>query len=392
VTDLQPGTRVAYRGLALSIYVGAFVFGIVMSSLGSLLPGLVGKVGFENSAAGGLFLLMNFFMLLGSLAFGPICDRFGYRLLLLLSIVLIGTAFLTLAEAGLYRVVATALALLGLGGGALNGGTNALLNDISPERRAAALNMLGIFFGCGALSMPFLMGSLLSTLGLERILIGLAVLTVAPLCLFAAAEFPNAKHAGGIKWGELQTVLRNPLLFLFGFLLFFESGNEFTIGGWLSTFVGGPLGAAPRTAAFVLAGYWAAMMTGRLAVSRLGTRIRPHVVVTVSALVAAAGAAGLALASSVPEAAVCALAIGLGLAAIFPTTLAQAGEDFSEFSGTAFSVIFVMALTGGMTAPWLVGRIAQTSGVGVGFWVPSCSCVAIAALQWIIRSRTRVAS
>jgi len=178
-------------------------------------------------------------------------------------------------------------------------------------------------------------------------------------------------------------------LFLFGFLLFFQSGNEFTVGGWLSTFVGGPLGGTARTAAFVLAGYWSAMLLGRLAASRIGSRVPAHVTVAVSALVAAAGAAGLATAPSVPVATACALALGLGFASVFPTTLAQAGEAFARFSGTAFSVIFVMALTGGMTAPWLVGRIAQNSGVAAGFWLPAASCLAIAVLQGIIRLRAR---
>ena len=51
--------------------------------------------------------------------------------------------------------------------------------------------------------------------------------------------------------------------------------------------------------------------------------------------------------------------IGLGFAAIFPTELAQAGEAFAKFSGTAFSVIFVAALCGGMISPWLAGKIAH---------------------------------
>jgi fucose permease len=85
----------------------------------------------------------------------------------------------------------------------------------------------------------------------------------------------------------------------------------------------------------------------------------------------------------------CAAMIGLGFSAIFPTTLAQAGAAFPRYSGTAFSVIFVMALTGGMTAPWMVGRIAQNHGVGAGFWVTVAGCAAIAALQGMIAAMTR---
>jgi hypothetical protein len=38
-----------------------------------------------------------------------------------------------------------------------------------------------------------------------------------------------------------------------------------------------------------------------------------------------------------------------------------------------------------MTAPWLVGRIAQSQGVGSGFWITAVSCAGIIALQALIR-------
>jgi fucose permease len=249
--------------------------------------------------------------------------------------------------------------------------------------------MLGIFFGIGALLTPFLIGTLLDRLGLHLILICLLAMSIAPFLLFLSAGFPAPKHEGGFSRGELRSVLGNPLLFLFGFLLFFQSGNEFTIGGWVSTYLGERFGLSGSVSAYVLAGYWAAVMVGRLLVSRFGGRIASSTLVLGSSVLALTGCLGLILAG--PQAAVCAsvVLIGLGFAAIFPTTLAQAGTVFPEYSGTAFSVILVMALSGGMSAPWLVGRIAQTHGVGAGFWITASSCAAIAVLQVIIRLRSR---
>jgi len=63
-------------------------------------------------------------------------------------------------------------------------------------------------------------------------------------------------------------------------------------------------------------------------------------------------------------AAFAAVLIGLGFAAIYPTTLAVVGESFPAFSGTAFSVVIALGLCGGMISPWLAGTIAQTPGSG----------------------------
>src|SRR5512147_3126469 len=101
-----------YPRLQLSIFAGAFVFGIVMSSLGSLLPALFKAIGFEKVEAGGLFLIMNFAMLVSSLLFGPICDRFGFRAVLITSTIMVAGAFALLSGAGSYGVIVASLAVL----------------------------------------------------------------------------------------------------------------------------------------------------------------------------------------------------------------------------------------------------------------------------------------
>jgi len=47
-------------------------------------------------------------------------------------------------------------------------------------------------------------------------------------------------------------------------------------------------------------------------------------------------------------------------ASIFPTTFGVAGSKFEAYSGTAFGILFAIALTGGMLLPWAVGRLAQS--------------------------------
>jgi len=111
--------------------------------------------------------------------------------------------------------------------------------------------------------------------------------------------------------------------------------------------------------------------------------------VAVSALLAGAAVACLLLAPSQPAAIVAVIFVGLGFAAIFPTTLAQAGEAFAQFSGTAFSVIFVVALGGGMTAPWLTGKLAQAHSTGTGLGLVVFNCAMIFLLQALATWRAR---
>ncbi len=387
-TDRAPAS---VRRLTASAFAGMFVFGIVMAILGAVLPSLFEKIGFGAGAAGNLFLSMNFAMLVMTVFFGPLVDRFGFRTLLLASSLLVAASFVLLAGAATYPALVLAVVVLGLGGGGLNGGTNALTSDINEgERRGPALNVLGIFFGFGALTIPFLTGVLLTTLGLRGVLLLATVFGLVPLILYAVLRFPRAKQPQGFPITEAAKVARDPRLWLCGFLLFFESANEFTVGGWISTLLQKTHGTGPSAAALVLAGYWAAVMAGRVLSARLVRRLGKERLVLAGAAVALAAALVLWLSPSRTAAMAAAVVIGLGFSPVYPTVLAVVGERFAALTGTAFSIVLAVGLAGGMIAPWLAGRIAETSGLRQGLVVPVVNCVLIIVLMaFIVRLRQR---
>jgi FHS family glucose/mannose:H+ symporter-like MFS transporter len=370
--------------LMSAAFAGMFVFGIVMAVLGAVLPSLFERIGFGEGAAGNLFLTMNFAMLVMSLVFGPLVDRFGYKALLVVCSILVAAAFFLLSLAASYGLVLAAAVVLGFGGGGLNGGTNALTSDLNPEKRGAALNLLGIFFGFGALTVPFLIGTLQRSLGLRTILSFAALIGLVPLALFALLRFPAAKQAQGFPIRAAARVVGHPLLWLCALLLFFESGNEFTAGGWISTYLQRTFGTGPSAAALVLAGYWAAVMGGRLLSARLVRVLRTERLVVISAGLAFAAAVLLAASPTAGPAMAAAVLLGLGFSAIYPTTLAIVGESFAAFTGTAFSVVIAVGLAGGMLAPWLAGRIAQASSLRHGLLIPVFNCAMILVLLALI--------
>ncbi len=99
--------------------------------------------------------------------------------------------------------------------GGLNGGTNALTSDIhEAEKRGPAMNVLGVFFGFGARTIPFLIGTLLASLGMGRILLLAVLLSLVPFVLFAASRFPRAKQSQGFPIKDAARIGRDPLLWL----------------------------------------------------------------------------------------------------------------------------------------------------------------------------------
>ena len=387
--DLGRPDRSQVARLQFSAWAGIFVFGIVMAILGAILPSLFERVGFGAGAAGNLFLTMNFAMLVTTVFFGPLVDRFGFKSLLAVSAALVALAFLLLSRASSYGLILAAAVVLGLGGGGLNGGANALTSDLHEgEKRGAALNVLGIFFGFGALSIPFLIGTLRDLLGVPTILLIATAMSLLPFIIYVVLRFPRAKQAQGFPIKEAARIARSPLLWLCAFILFFQSGNEFTAGGWISTYLQKTHGVGENAAALVLAAYWAAIMLGRLLSSRLVRRLRNETLILGSAVLAMAAAGLMALAPSGASAAAGAVVLGLGFAAIYPTTLAIVGGRFAALTGTAFSVVIAVGLVGGMLAPWLAGRIAEGSSLRHGLIIPVVNCAMIAVLTLLVARET----
>ncbi|MFN7994920.1 MAG: MFS transporter [Bryobacteraceae bacterium] len=381
--------RIALLGAAAN--AGMLVFGVVMALLGAVLPALSARIGFDLAQAGQLFLVMNLCMLVCSLGLGPAMDRIGMKAPMTLGPLAVGGALLLLAFASQFPMLLAAVALLGLGGGALNGATNTLVADLHPEagRKSAALNLLGMFFGFGALLLPFGIGSLLNRLGLVSILAAAAILCAGVAVFSGSLAFPPPKQSGGKAAGDVGRFLRMPLVWTFAMLLFFESGNEFLLGGYISTYLTREIRLPLSSASYALAGFWAAIMLSRALSSRVLLRVPGPRIIMCSAAVSALASAALVLAGGAGTAVIAAVTLGFGLAGIYPTTLGVAGARFAEHSGTVFGILFTVALAGGMLLPWGVGQIANSAGMRAGLALAPVSFLMILLIASRIGQRAK---
>lgn len=338
--------------------LGILIFGIVMAILGALLPSIITKFGMEMSKAGSLFMVMTFGMLGGSILFGPLADRFGYRWILVLSTLLISLGFYGIAVAGGMTALVGALLAIGLGGGVVNGGTNSLVADIYPENRGGGLSLLGVFFGVGAFGTPFLLGSLLDLYTYESLMAALAWTMAAPLLFFALVHYPEPKQAEGFPVREALKLTREKPLLLFGAILFMQSGLEMTMGGWTSTYLEQEIGMQGSRAVLFLSFYWAGMMVARTGLGKLLGRIGSYKILYGSLSISLLGAILMISALSQNLAIAGITLLGVGLAAGFPVILGLVGDRYTHLSGTAFSLVLTIGLTGGMIVPWFIGVLA----------------------------------
>jgi FHS family glucose/mannose:H+ symporter-like MFS transporter len=359
-------------------------FGIVLTTLGSVLPSIIERFGIDKVQAGGLFVLMTLGIIAASLVFGPMVDRYGYKEILLAATALIFIGLEGIAFAPSMTLLRVAIVIIGFGGGIINGATNALVADISADARGANLNLLGVFFGVGAVGVPFGLAILTGRFSQSALIAGVGALMVVPLVIIAATGFPAPKQPQGFPIAAAGGLLRDPLMLLMGVMLFLESGLELTVGGWTSTFVHEELAVEAGKALVILSLYWLGMMLARIALGSILRRMS-HVTVLYGCLaIALAGSALLLTASSAATATLGVFLLGVGFAAMFPTVLGFIGDRYASLSGTAFSLAFAMALVGGMLLPYVAGILGGKYGMRGSFVIVPAAIVILAALLGIL--------
>jgi MFS family permease len=356
------------RFVFLAACAGMLLFGMVMLSLGTVHTFLTGRFGLDPIGVASLAGLLPFGILAGSLIFGPVVDRFGYRIPLTVAAILILVAFETVAAAATFVPVQAAFFFIGLGGGVINGGTNALVADISGENRGSRLSILGVFFGIGALGMPMATALLLRWFTPASIIAGFGASILLPVILFLAVRFPAPKQVQGFPIKEGAALIRDTTLLLLSMILFFESAAEGLVNNWTPAFLQHAGGLGTGESLYMLTILSASLTVTRLVLGGLLSRIARGTVLTLSLAIAALGAGLLGVAPGLSGASVAMVFIGIGFAAGFPVILGIIGGLFPQLSGTAFGIALVIALTGNTVMNTLLGVVSGAWGIAVFPW------------------------
>jgi len=355
--------QVNHRLVFLAACLGMLLFGIVMITLGSTLPELISRYNLTQIQAGSMFSILPMGILAGSLIFGPVADRYGYKGLLIANALLILIGFESIAYGNHPAWLMLSVFIIGLGGGVLNGATNAVVADISENTKGAQLSMLGVFYGVGAMAMPTLINILKNHLSPQQIIswVGWSILLV--VMVFVAIRFPQPKQSQGLSIGQALPLLRSKSLLLGGFILFFASGIEGITNNWLTTYLESHKSLIREQALFSLSALVFSLTVARVVLGKVLKVYSSSKIFILSLVFQAIGVGFLFLGTGYVDLMVGVIFIGIGMAAIFPIMLGYISELFSQWSGTAFSIALALALIGNMLINYNTGYLIQGNGV-----------------------------
>ncbi len=343
--------------LILAAVLAIFVYGVIAAMLGTILPGLSERFHLTPNQNGKIAFAQALGLMLASLAVGPLIDNEGKKIGLIIGLALIALSLFALPKARGFGSIVAMMFLLGLGGGVVVTGANALVSDVAEAHRGTALNLVNLFFGLGGMATPFIAANLLKR-DTVRLCYTAGVFAIIALAVQWAAPIPGPTGVQSFVLADAGAVLGKPILLLCGLLLFLYVSCEVGMWNWLSQHLIAQGIPESRALNVLSLGFALGLLVGRMAASAILIAVPPATVTLVSA-VAMAVTSYLALKARTAKAAgILVFIVGLAMAPVFPTTLAIVGDAFPRMTGTAIGFAITCGWLGLAVSSRIIGAIA----------------------------------
>jgi fucose permease len=371
----------AKHAATIALHAGFVVAGVIASLLGPVLPMLIARWSLSDERAGLFFTAQFCGSMAGVASVSVLIPWRGYKLphVIGFTFMAIGVALLNMGSesAGLF-----AAALFGYGLGLIIAATNLWIAEVAGARRGAALSILNLAWGIGAVACPPLVMFAQLRHGVPALLFGIAGISlVIALILVAVHTEPHSGRNGGALTSVAYPTVSKQTALALGLLFFLYVGSESSIGGWIAAFAKrmGTVRGNQWTLAPMF--FWAGLIAGRALVPAMLSRIRENKLMAFGLLLAGIGDAALLEMRTFRGMVGCAVLIGLGFANIYPLLVACLVRSFGDRAKSVGSAMFALAALGGASMPWLVG-VASTKlgGLHAGLLVPLAGCLAMIGL------------
>jgi fucose permease len=337
--------------------IAIFIYGMIAAMLGTILPDLSNRFKLSPSQNGTIAFAQAMGLVIASVSVGPLLDNEGNKVGIVLGLALIGIALVMLPRAPGFRSIAVLLFLLGIGGGTLVTGANALASAVGEAHRATALNLANLFFGLGALATPFIAANLFGR-NWVRLCYTIVGVTAVTLAIEWLTAMPGPTGASHFVLRDAAPALGRPLLFMIGLFLFLYITCEVGVWNWLPRHLIAQGIPESRALNILSLGFALGILIGRVGILPVLSHV-PNIRVTLVGSIAMAITTFLMLRVKSSSAAwVLVFLAGLSMAPVFPTTLAIVGDAFPRMTSTAIGFEITCGWTGLAVSSRIIGMIA----------------------------------
>lgn len=380
-----------HRRVMRSCYFAFLIVGIGSLMIGAIMPALLRDFNKGYDYGGLLLSLHSMGNFVASFIAGIIAVYIGRKNALLLVSASLFIGFAGMAMTGSSLVLLITFFLTGFGRGSLSNIANIIVNDVS-EGDPAPLNILHTFFAVGAFLAPFFAAWVIKRgMGWRFTLVTISALALVMIIVFFLTKIDN--HRGEIKKtgeGSARSLdfLKSLDFHLSTGILFFYVALEYSINGWVVTYLQDTGLMSPSLAQTTLSLLWVIIIFGRLFSAYISKTVDKKTILLLSSL---GGMIffGLFMLASQPFLIILSiLGLGFCIAGIYPTGIANAGEVLKG-SSLAMGLLLGISGFGAIAMSYITGIVAERVGIAGGMVSISVAAVLMFVLALINKFRPK---
>lgn len=348
-----------------------FMNGSLTLMIGSVMPDLRAAYQLSDTQSGFLISAHSIGNLIAGFTSGLVPLLLGRRrsIVMLTTFTFLGFLMLMLWGNPLFLMVC--FIFTGIGRGGVTNFDNGMVNKVSGGSPVAA-NLLHASFAVGAFTAPMVF-LFLNGLGGWRLGLGYVVaLSCVAIIGFASMKLEDDRPDRKDKTQSSMIFMKNPSFLILGMMMFFYLCAEYSINGWLVTYLQNKpaLAAAfPENTVAAIKAYsqsmatllWLVILIGRLTCALLSAKIPQKKLMLLFSIGAACFFALMLLSSSVEMVTISIIGLGLCMAGICPMIYSDASVFTNKYS-MATSALLAIGSTGSILMPTIVGLAADAFG------------------------------
>jgi fucose permease len=377
-----------------------FVNGFTYTNVVPWLPTIKRSLDLSNSELGLAIAAMPFGAITTGMGVGLFIRRFGSGRTAVGSTAVALAALPFVALASHWWALAAALFAIGCGDSWADAAQNSHGLRVQRHYGRTIINSFHAVWSIAALSGGFF-GAAMAGIGVPM---EIHLLVVSVLCLGVVScayrwllrgddhdsgRTAGASHGGGLRRRGRLRVPRAVVgaVATLSVLLMLAGAIEDSAASWGAVYMSGELAAGPFVAGLPFVACQAMMTVGRLFGDRTTDRFGAVSVGRVGALVAGSGMA-LALLQANTVTAIAGFGLmGIGIATLFPLTLAAAGHVPGLRTGDGVTIVSWVGRLGFLVFPPLVGAVADATTLRTALWLVPVAALGAVALSGALRDR-----
>lgn len=354
------------------------ITGLAMSAWAPLVPFAQERLGVSEATLGALLLCLGGGSLVAMPLTGPLVNRFGCRVFMSLSLLLMCIAMVFLGIASTVLTLAITLLVFGMALGATDVAMN--MQAVIVEKASGRTMMSGFhgFYSLGGIFGAVIISGLLwaSLTPVESL-----VLLAGVLLLMLLGTIPKLLPYGNASGGKRDPffVVPRGKVLLLGALCFIVFLAEGSVLDWSAVFMTQVRQVDPVHAGLGFACFSVAMTIARLTGDKIVQRLGGKRIILWGG---GCAALGFAIVVSLPSTFAAYLGftlIGLGASNIVPVLFTAAGNQNSMPMGLAISAVVSMGYAGLLAGPALIGFVAELSSLSIALLLVALGLLALAA-------------